>query len=92
MALSSFKPENYEDDIQLVEMRSLGRGRGFKVVREYSALEDETLMTRISSRLHSLLNVIEIDEKDELRTVFTQLEEMARSSKARRIRIAAYKD
>lgn len=62
--LNSFKPEDYDDDIIVVEMQSLGRGRGFEKTSEYSALGDEVLMGRISERLKRLLRVIEDEPKD----------------------------
>jgi hypothetical protein len=56
---SSFHPENLGNDIEYVDMRSLGRGRGFQVTGRYTALGDPVLMGRISLRLHVLLRLIE---------------------------------
>ena len=50
----------------IVEMRSLGRGRGFEVVNEASAFLNEVLMSRISKRLDHLLEVIEGKRVDPL--------------------------
>jgi LPS O-antigen subunit length determinant protein (WzzB/FepE family) len=61
--MNCFNPEDYDDDITLVEMRSLGR-KGFKKTGEYSALGDESLMGRISQRLKRLLGVIEGETKN----------------------------
>ena len=57
--LDSFNPEDMEEDIQVVEMRSLGRGRGFEVVSRESALDDEELTSTVAARLHALLNLLE---------------------------------
>ena len=54
-----FKPEDRVEDVQVVTRRSLGRGRGFQVTGRYSVLHDVTLMERIASRLHLLLDLIE---------------------------------
>ena len=62
--MNSFNPEVYDDDITLVEMTSLGRGRGFAKTGEYSALDDAALMGRIADRLHALLKLIEGDKVD----------------------------
>ena len=60
--MKSFNPEDYDDDITLVEMQSLGRGKGFTVTDEYSALDDRVLMDRIAMRLHALRGLIDGDE------------------------------
>ena len=62
--MNSFSPERYDDDIIVVEMQSLGRGRGFEKTAEYSGLGDEVLMGRISKRLKRLLQVIDGDSLD----------------------------
>jgi len=56
--MNSFHPEHFQDDIIVVEMQSQGRGRGFKVVDEYSALGDEVLVGRIVKRIDSLQGLI----------------------------------
>ena len=40
-------------------MQSLGRGKGFTVTGEYSALDDDSLTSRIARRLHTLHNLVE---------------------------------
>jgi len=57
--VSTFHPENLDNDIEYVEMRSLGGRRGFQVTGRYSALGDTELMGRLSTRLHELLRLIE---------------------------------
>jgi len=59
--MNCFNPEEYDNDIIVVEMQSLGRGRGFEKTGEYSALDDEDLTGRISERLRKLLLVMNGD-------------------------------
>ena len=83
--LSNFHPESYDLDVELVEMQSLGRGRGFQVIDRFSALEDEELMRRISKRLKELLALIEDEsedhdeEKQQLLDANEELEDTVRS-------------
>jgi polysaccharide deacetylase 2 family uncharacterized protein YibQ len=65
-----------EDDIQIVEMRSLGRGRGFEVVSRESALDDPELTSTIAARLRVLLRLLD-DEGTETRDVRGEKEEVA---------------
>ena len=84
--MNCFNPEDYDDDIIVVEMRSLGRGRGFEKTAEYSALGDDELTGRISKRLKRLLKVIEGETKDAekglLEDMVEELEDEAHSLKA----------
>ena len=73
--MNSFNPESYDDDIIVVEMQSLGRGRGFKVVGEYSALGDEAITSRIAGRLHRLLHLIEGDSPNHLQVENVRLDD-----------------
>ena len=73
--MNSFSPERYDDDIIVVEMQSLGRGRGFEKTAEYSGLGDEVLMGRISRRLKRLLQVIEGDSPNPLQMANVRLED-----------------
>ncbi len=57
--VNSFHPENLGNDIEYVEMSSLGGRRGFQVTGRYSALGDTELMGRISTRLHELQRLID---------------------------------
>jgi hypothetical protein len=62
--MNSFNPEDYDDDIIVVDMQSQGYARGFKKTAEYSALGDEELTGRIAVRLKQILRVIEGEPKD----------------------------
>lgn len=79
--LDSFNPEDMEDDVQVVEMRSLGRGRGFEVVSRRSALGDPELTSTVAARLHALLNLLE-GEGTEIRDV--RVEDLKREAAALR--------
>ena len=86
VALSSFDPSDYEQDIVVVKMASLGRGRGFKVVSQFSALGDQELMEVIAKRLRVLLRLIEgyspKDHKAENASLDDQVEELDDEVKA----------
>ncbi len=56
--LNCFNPDDYDDDIKCVEMRSLGRAKGFEVTKRFSALGDEELMNMISSRCYAILKIV----------------------------------
>ena len=59
-SLRYFSPENLsKEDIQAVEIRGLGRARGFEVVGRPSILDDEALMARIAKRCSTILKIIE---------------------------------
>ena len=73
--MNRFNPESYDDDIIVVEMQSLGRGRGFKVVGEYSALGDEVLTRRIANRMRLILKLIEGDTQSPLMIRNNRLED-----------------
>ena len=78
--MNSFNPEEFEDDITIVEMQSLGRGKGFTVTGEFSALSDEVLMGRIAKRLHALLGLIEGDDKKIVKPEEMRLSELEREN------------
>ena len=82
--MNSFNPESYDDDIIVVDMQSLGRGRGFEKTGEYSAFGDEVLMGRISKRLKRLLQVIDGDSLDSVERVLLedQVEELEDETQA----------
>ncbi len=76
--LSRFNPDKYSDDIRCVEMRSLGRAKGFEVTRRFSALGDEELMDLISRRCHAILTIIgeeDTESEDQLMDEILELQE-----------------
>ena len=73
--MNCFNPEEYDNDIIVVEMQSLGRGRGFEKIDEYSALGDEVITGRIAGRLHRLLRLIEGDSPNPLQVENVRLED-----------------
>lgn len=88
--LSSFNPEAYDLDIEVVEMQSLGRGRGFEVLKRYSALDDEELMNRVSRRLRELLALIEgetEDPEEEKQQLLDAIEELNDDVRALKIQL-----
>ena len=55
-----YDPSDFEDDILLVQVRGLGRGKGVEIVETYSLLDgDETyLLDLISDRVAVLYNLL----------------------------------
>jgi septal ring factor EnvC (AmiA/AmiB activator) len=96
VALSSFDPSEYEKDIVVVEMTSLGRGRGFKVVREFSALGDQALMEVIAKRLRVLLNLIEgykvSSSEAETQRLLDEIEELQDDNSTLRLELRKTRD
>ena len=90
-ALSSFDPSEYVQDIVVVEMASLGRARGFKVVGESSALGDQELMEMIVKRLRVLLNLIEGDKSSsseaETQRLLDEVEELTDDNRTLRLEL-----
>ena len=84
--MSCFNPEDYSDDIECVEMRGLGRGRGFEVTSRFSALGDEELMDMISSRCHVILRIVgeEVTEKSAATALEKELGEWRKEALRRR--------
>ena len=56
---SKYNPINFNDDILGIEVRGLGRGRGFEVTERYSLLGDTWLTGLISHRCRQTLRIIE---------------------------------
>ena len=59
VGLEYFDPRHFEDDIYAVEVRGLGRGRGFEVVSRESVLDDDRITGLIADRCHRILGLIE---------------------------------
>ena len=82
--LSRFNPDEYDDDIQVVEMKGLGRGKGFEVTSRFSALGDEELMDLISSRCHAILKIVGEDPAASATALERELGEWKREALGRR--------
>jgi len=79
-----YDPSDFEDDILLVQVRGLGRGKGVEIVETYSLLDgDETyLLDLISDRVAVLYNLLyenngddEDEEEDEEEDVLVDEDE-----------------
>ncbi len=75
--LNRFKPEELKAIIELIEMRSLGRARGWEVSGRFSALDDKDLMNRIANRCRKILEIIgeEVTEKSSVAALKKKLGE-----------------
>jgi hypothetical protein len=72
--MNCFSPENFSDDITIVEMRSLGRGKGFQITKEFSIFEDEELLSRLKLRVTAINAILEIDMGEKLNLKVKELE------------------
>jgi len=65
-----FNPEEFDDDIQIVQVKGLGRGMGVKVVERRSLFEGDNpeLVDKIGDRIAILYDLFweEADDVDEL--------------------------
>ena len=59
VALSIFDPSRFEPDIFAVNVKGLGRGRGFAVSETFSVLGDQEIMGLIADRCREILGLIE---------------------------------
>ncbi|MBA7613305.1 hypothetical protein ES703_20551 [subsurface metagenome] len=75
--LNRFKPEELQEIIELIEMRSQGRAKGWKVVDRFSALDDDELMEKIANRCRVILKIIgeEVMEKSAAAALVNRLRE-----------------
>ena len=80
-SLRKFDPENFENDITIVEMQSQGRARGFKVVDEYSGLHDEDLISKISARIDILKKLIDKESNVDRDKIEDHIEELTDENK-----------
>ena len=62
-----YDPTNFRDDILLVQVRGLGRGKGVEIVEKYSLLDgsDPELLDLISDRVAVLYDLLYEDVKDD---------------------------
>lgn len=59
VSINHFDPRGFEDDIYGVNVRGLGRGKGFEVTDRFSLLDDPWVVGLIADRCHRVLNLIE---------------------------------
>jgi len=62
-----YDPTNFVDDIMIILLRGLGKGRGFEEVERYSLLDgsDPDLLDLISDRIAVLYNLLYEDVEDD---------------------------
>ena len=62
-----FDPSDFEDDILLIQVRGLGRGKGVEIVEKYSLLDggNPELLDLISDRVAVLYDLLYEDVEDE---------------------------
>ena len=62
-----FDPSDFEDDILLIQVRGLGRGKGVEIVEKYSLLDGSNpeLLDLISDRVAVLYDLLYEDIEDE---------------------------
>lgn len=68
-SLRKFNPGSLDNDVFVKTVRGLGRGRGFEVIEERSALQDEDITEPIKERTLDLLHLFlvnNITSKDEI--------------------------
>ena len=76
-----YDPSNFEEDIQLVQVRGLGRGKGVEITEKYSLLDgsDPELLDLISDRVAIIYKLlyedVEEDEAEEEYSVDLENEE-----------------
>ena len=60
VSIRYYDPSDFNDDIMIIQLRGLGRGRGFEVVSEHSLFEDKDteLLDLISDRVAILYNLL----------------------------------
>ena len=62
-----YDPTDYADDIIIILMRGLGKGKGFETVEEYSLLDgsDPDLLELISDRIAVIYDLLYEDVEDD---------------------------
>ena len=68
MSVSKYDPSDFEDDILLVQVRGLGRGKGVEIVEKYSLLDGDNpeLLDLISDRVAVLYDLLYEDVDDDV--------------------------
>jgi len=67
VSVRHYDPSNFEEDILLVQVRGLGRGKGVEIVEKYSLLEgsDPELLDLISDRVAVIYDLLYEDVEDD---------------------------
>ncbi len=67
VSVRHYDPSNFEDDILLVQVRGLGRGKGVEITEKYSLLDgdDPELLDLISDRVDVLYELLYEDDEAE---------------------------
>jgi len=67
VSVSRYDPSNFEDDILLVQVRGLGRGKGFELAEKYSLLDGDNpeLLDLISNRVAVIYDMLYEDVEDD---------------------------
>ena len=67
VSVSRYDPSDFDDDILLIQVRGLGRGKGFEVAEKYSLLDGDNpeLLDLISDRVAILYDLLYEDIEEE---------------------------
>ncbi len=67
VSVRHYDPSNFEDDILLVQVRGLGRGKGVEITEKYSLLDgdDPELLDLISDRVAVIYDLLYEDVEDD---------------------------
>jgi len=68
VSVSRYDPSDFDDDILLIQVRGLGRGKGVEIVDKYSLLDggNPELLDLISDRVAVLYDLLYEDVDDDL--------------------------
>lgn len=84
VSVRHYDPSNFEDDILLVQVRGLGRGKGVEITEKYSLLDgdDPELLDLINDRVVVLYELLyeddEVEDEDEDDESLSELEKELR--------------
>ena len=77
VSVNHYDPTDFEDDILLVQVRGLGRGKGFELAEKYSLLDGDNpeLLDLISDRVAILYDLLYEDIEEEHEDIINDFEE-----------------
>ena len=77
VSVSLYDPSDFDDDILLIQVRGLGRGKGFEVAENYSLLDGDNpeLLDLISDRVAVLYDLLYDDIEEEHEDIINDFEE-----------------